>query len=151
MKILFSIFRKDLHLYTIFYRHTHTPVRQTVYSESLITQRDESGDSRLEGCVVICSYFVVDVIAANVLVVIVRIGTAHQSSSEYVVVCIRTVVSVPVTCGWRVGARTAKIFIAWDMPLIEGLSSFWMRSSVHFHSLLTTLFDVGDFRRRINI
>jgi len=79
---------------------------------NLITQHYESGDSCLEACIVICGNFVVDGIVANVLVVVVPIWTAHQSSSQYVEVWIRAVERVPVTYGRRVGARTAKTFIA---------------------------------------
>ena len=104
--------------------YRQTAFKQTEGFASLKTQLDESGESRLEACVVICGYFVLDVILATVLVVVVRIGTAHQSSSEYVVVWTRTVECVPVTYGRRVGARTKKIFIAWDPALIEGLSWF---------------------------
>ena len=78
----------------------------------LITQRNQSGESRLEACIVIIGHFVVDVIAAIVDVVVVLIWTAHQSSSQYVEVWIRTVERVPVTYGRRVGARTEKTFIA---------------------------------------
>jgi hypothetical protein len=63
----------------------------------------------------------VDVIGAIVHVVVVLIRTAHQSSREYVEVWIRTVECVPVACGRRVGARTARIFTACDTALIERL------------------------------
>ena len=78
----------------------------------LITQLNKSRESRLEACVVIIGYFVVDVIAAIVHVIVVLIWTAHQSSSQYVVVWTVTVECVPVTYGRRGWARTAKIFIA---------------------------------------
>ena len=74
---------------------------------------------------VICGYFVLAVILASVNVAVVLIRTAHQSSGENVVVWTRTVECVPVTCGRRRWARTAKIFIAWDTALIEELSWVW--------------------------
>ena len=80
--------------------------------KGLIAQRDESGDSCLEACVVIVRNFVVNGIVASVHIVVVLIWTAHQSSGEYVVVWIRAVECVPVTCGRRGWARTETIFIA---------------------------------------
>jgi len=94
-----------------YFVHTHSSGHSKC-SLILKTQPDKSGDSRLETCIVICGYFVLDVILASVHVVVVLIWTAHQGSSEYVEVWTRTVECVPVTCGRPWTARTAKIFIA---------------------------------------
>ena len=107
---------------------------------SLITQRDESGDSRLEACVVIHGHFVVDVILAVVHVVVVLIWTAYQSTGEYVVVRFRAVKIVPITCGRLRWARTEKLFIPSDPALIEGLS--WILDALFaiFRSVLSAVF-----------
>ena len=102
-------------------------------------------------CTVHCGYFIVDWILAIVHVVVVLIWTAHQSSGEYVEVWIRTVECVPVTCGRRVGARNQTYLSHETMPWLRDCRSFWMRSSLHFLSLLTTLFDAGDFLCGMNI
>jgi hypothetical protein len=69
-----------------------------------------------------------------------------------VVVWIRAHESAPVTSGRRWGARTAKLFITWNTALIERpCRGFLMRPSLHFHFLLTTLFDLVDYRCWMNI
>jgi hypothetical protein len=115
----------QFYIFILFCAHwQQTAEGQIECSGVLKAQRDESGDSWLEACGVIYGNFVVDVILATVHEVVVLIWTAYQSSGEYVEVWIRAVERVPVTCGRRGWARTAKIFIVYYITLTERPSWF---------------------------